>query len=818
MKKRSLSLLLALLMVLSLVMPGTATFADSDSQWANFRNSDVNMAISSAKTPTDADHATLKWASKLGSDWTMTPGAPIIVGNYLVTMAGATINMLSLDDGSVAKTAKLQASSGYGLTPPTYADGLIIAPLTKGTIEAFDASALESKWVYTDALGGQSLSPALYADGKIYVGFWNNEDEDANFVCLDAKTGECDWSYTVKGGFYYAGAVAVGDYILVGTDDGAKGSAGDSALLAFKKSYVENEEIKPVSSAALTACGDVRSSLAYSDGRVYFTSKGGFLCSAAVDKTNGTISDVKSVSFGAQSTSTPIVYGDYIYFGAGNGFSDPGMFIIADKNTLEVVNTVQLKGYAQCSMLLSTAYVENDGYLYFYSTYNTTPGGVSLIKVKADDVSKTELVELYDAAGYENYCICSVICDEDGNLYYKNDSGNVFCLANEYSENVLVSIADKGTVALSYASVTATDRNNDNVIDIDEVLYAAHEKYYDGGAAKGYASAASEYGAYLTTLWGDSSGNFGYFVDNAMSMGLGDAVTEGQHVYAYITVGAYPNNDAYSYFEKANIETKTYAETTVKLIAQNGYDENWSPIFDGYEEAQLTAYTADMKTEVTGFKSSNLGNGKYCISFANAGEYCIVAKAENNAIVPAVCKITVSETKGFFDVMSTDYYYDAALWGSANDIVLGVSDSIFAPNKECTRAQIVTFLYRLAGCPTVGNECSFTDVSDGYYKNAVIWATENNITNGTSKTTFSPDDKCTRAQAVTFLYRYMGSKTTAVENSFSDVNDTDAYYFNAVAWAAENDIARGYQDGTFRPFRECTRAEIVTFIYRMAAC
>ena len=108
----------------------------------------------------------------------MSPGAPIIVGDTLVTMAGDTLNMLSLADGSVVKSAKMQASSGYGLTAPTYADGMIIAPLSKGTIEAFDAATLESKWVYTDKLGGQSLSPVLYADGKLYVGFWNDEAED----------------------------------------------------------------------------------------------------------------------------------------------------------------------------------------------------------------------------------------------------------------------------------------------------------------------------------------------------------------------------------------------------------------------------------------------------------------------------------------------------------------------------------------------------------------------------------------------------------------------------------------------------------------
>lgn len=127
----------------------------------------------------------------------------------------------------------------------------------------------------------------------------------------------------------------------------------------------------------------------------------------------GAISDLKTVSFNAQSTSTPVVFGNYVYFGAGSGISDSGSkgsFVIADKNTLEVVNHVDMLGYPQCEMLLSTAYLKSTGYLYFYSTYNMDPGGVSLIKVKADDVSKTELTELYDAKGYEQYCIASLGC------------------------------------------------------------------------------------------------------------------------------------------------------------------------------------------------------------------------------------------------------------------------------------------------------------------------------------------------------------------------------------------------------------------------
>ncbi len=801
MKKRSLSLLLALLMVLSLIVPGTAAFADS-----------VDV-----QTPVSAESTQLKWAKKLGTGWMNAPSVPTVADDGVIVMLGKTINKLNFDDGEIIASGEMSASPSYGYTPCIIAGDSVIAPLGGGTLQAFDAKTLESRWVYIDELKGQALSPILYADGKLYTGFWNGEEKNANFVCVDVKTGSLDWSYTVKGGFYWAGAVAVGDYIFVGTDDGAKGSEGDGTLLAFKNSYAENEEVKPVSSAVLTGCGDVRSSLAYSDGKVYFTTKGGYLCSAAVDEKTGEISDLKTVPFGAQSTSTPVIYGDHIYFGAGSGISDSGStgnFVIADKETLKVENYVALKGYPQCEMLLSTAYLESTGYLYFYSTYNMTPGGVSLIKVKADDISDTELVELYDAEGYEQYCIASVVTDKDGNLYYKNDSGCVFCLAQCMSADVSVSVSDKGGIELSHAEVTAYDRNADGKIDIDEVLYAAHDEYYDGGAAAGYASADSEYGAYITKLWGDESGNFGYYVNDKMSMGLSDEVSEGDHVYAYITANAYPNNDAYAFFDTYELPAAAGGSVTVKLNYQSGYDESYNPVFSGFDKAELTAYANGEKAE--GFTYKSTGNGAYELSFDRAGEYTVAAAAENNAIVPAVCKIKVIPQPGFADVSEASYYYDAVAWGSSESIVRGYSSTVFAPDDACTRAQIVTFLYRYAGCPAVSGECKFNDVTDKNYKDAIIWASENGIALGYSDTVFAPDDTCTRAQAVTFMHRFMGTNSYDHDRSFTDITGGE-YYYEAVMWAAGCDIAKGFPDGSFRPNDDCTRAQIVTLIYRAAA-
>ena len=172
--------------------------------------------------------------------------------------------------------------------------------------------------------------------------------------------------------------------------------------------------------------------------------------------------------------------------------------------------------------------------------------------------------------------------------------------------------------------------------------------------------------------------------------------------------------------------------------------------------------------------------------------------------------------KGFNDVKPGDYFYDAVNWAVEKGITTGTSATTFSPNASCTRAQIVTFLWRASGSPepkTASNP--FTDVAaNAYYCKAVLWAVENGITTGTSATTFSPDAPCTRAQGVTFLWRANGSKAASTAASFTDVA-SDAYYAPAVAWAAEQNVTGGVGNGLFSPDTTCTRAQIVSMLYRL---
>ncbi|MBU5458350.1 S-layer homology domain-containing protein [Oscillibacter sp. MSJ-31] len=168
----------------------------------------------------------------------------------------------------------------------------------------------------------------------------------------------------------------------------------------------------------------------------------------------------------------------------------------------------------------------------------------------------------------------------------------------------------------------------------------------------------------------------------------------------------------------------------------------------------------------------------------------------------------------FKDVPVDAYYYEAVKWAAEKGITGGVGNGLFAPNQPCTRAQIVTFLWRAAGSPAPKHMSSFADVpADAFYAKAVAWAVENGITGGTGDGKFSPDATCTRAQAVTFLYRASGSPAVGGGCAFGDVAAT-AYYADAVAWAENNKITSGIGGGLFGSDNDCTRAQIVTFLYR----
>lgn len=222
---------------------------------------------------------------------------------------------------------------------------------------------------------------------------------------------------------------------------------------------------------------------------------------------------------------------------------------------------------------------------------------------------------------------------------------------------------------------------------------------------------------------------------------------------------------------------------------------------EGYELDTLTVTDKDGKA----VSLTNKGDGKYTFTMP-ASKVTVKATFVETSSEP--------EAPVFTDVSTSAYYYDAVLWAVENDVTNGTSATTFSPDMACTRAQMVTFLWRAAGSPAPTSTTNpFTDVSSSaYYYDAVLWAVENDVTKGTSATTFSPDMTVTRGQTVTFLYRNAGSPVVS-GTSFSDVA-ADAYYADAVVWAVSEGVTNGTSATTFSPNAACTRAQIVTFLYR----
>lgn len=433
--------------------------------WSNFRGNNQNNAVTTAPIPIKSEDAVLYWANKVGDGYGGNAvGSPILVDGYIYTYARSTIFKVDTVNGEIVKTGTMDHASSFSITPPTYAEGMVFVALSNGSIQAFNADTLESLWIYKDPLKGQPNSPITYHAGRIYTGFWNSETKDANFVCLTVTDEDpanpnesklASWTYTSAGGFYWAGAYACDNFVMVTTDDGASGYlTGHGSVLTFD----------PVSgvlldSVQLTGLGDARSSICYDavTNAYYFTTKGGDFYRVRCDA-NGDMSGLTSLhlyngstnaSTPPMSTSTPLVYNGRAYIGvSGTGqftaYSGHNITVI-DLASWSVAYIVPTQGYPQTSGLATTAY---GGAVYVYFFDNYTPGKLRMLSDRPGQTQPYEqTVETYFAdeqtssanAGYvlftpsgaqAQYAICSPIVDEYGTMYFKNDSAHLMALGS----------------------------------------------------------------------------------------------------------------------------------------------------------------------------------------------------------------------------------------------------------------------------------------------------------------------------------------------------------------------------------------------------
>ena len=436
---------------LSAVASTPLTDISGTGDWLSARGSENNMGIVIADTPRLAEETELKWAKQFGGGSGMsvaTPNCPVILEDVVVDTTsgakgmmilatGSTIHQINKNNGEIIKSAAMAAAPSFGITSIAYGGGMVFVPISNGRIQAFDAVTLESLWV-SEQLGGQSLSPIVYHDGYIYTGYWQSETADQYYVCLstaDENPGSPDeiktvqWKHKHAGGFYWAGGIVQGGYIIVGSDNGGgTGNKEDpSKLYAFDRITGEVADIQ----AGLV--GDQRSGISYDSvtGKLFFTTKAGYLDSVEFNTGTGKFSNFKAQQLepGWEATGTPVVCDGVAFVGTGGGPGAPGKLVAADASTLAIIDTAELLGYPQGSPLLSTGYEGEDDILYLYVTYNARPGGLAVVEYDKNEKTLTKSELFTPPSAMQQSCLSSPVGDADGTVYYHNDSGYMFALS-----------------------------------------------------------------------------------------------------------------------------------------------------------------------------------------------------------------------------------------------------------------------------------------------------------------------------------------------------------------------------------------------------
>ena len=262
------------------------------------------------------------------------------------------------------------------------------------------------------------------------------------------------------------------------------------------------------------------------------------------------------------------------------------------------------------------------------------------------------------------------------------------------------------------------------------------------------------------------------------------------------------------------LKDRSYTSITLKEVAANDNGATAEYSVDGENWQPFPTFTGLTSGRTYKFYVRYAETANYEASGASeAAEFTTRRHSSPSTPVTPEPEPTPDNSTSFVDVPANAYFADAVKWAVDKGITNGLSDTMFGPYESCTRAQIVTFLWRAAGSPEPKTMSSFTDVpASAYYAKAVAWAVENGITNGMTETTFAPDATCTRGQSVTFLYRALKGTASGSAN-FTDVK-SDAFYADAINWAVANNVTNGTSNTTFSPNADCTRAEIVTFLYR----
>lgn len=391
---------------------------------------------------------------------------------------------------------------------------------------------------------------------------------------------------------------------------------------------------------------------------------------------------------------------------------------------------------------------------------------------------------------------------------------------------VNVTISQKGKLELVQKPMTVTDVNENGIYDVDDVLTLAHEEYCAGG----YSKTGNDDAAWITKLWGYDAvtTGCGYYLNDVLAGGIHSVVKNGDQLHAFI----FRNwaTETYSCFDKKTLYVRTGQSFTLNLVRDSGVMGS-SVRISGFSPVSGATVTVNGKS---GDYQTN-ASGNVTLSFDKVGVYVISAKMTNDAttIVAPVCVVNVVGPTDpenpvdpvdpvdpvepvepvdpidpvepvepaipivFADVKASDWYYEAVQYVAQKGLMEGMENNEFSPATDTTRGQLVTILYRMEGEPGVeGLRNPFTDLTQSWYKDAVIWAAEHEIVKGITETTYVPEDAVTREQVATILYRYAVYKGYDVSgsaslNRFPDAAQTSDYAKTALSWAVSEGLVNG---------------------------
>ncbi len=824
----------------SLEVPVLHDQAAASPEWPAWRKSHDNMAVTASPVAQGGWQAEEKWSASLGDlgTWgTLSTSNLIIYDDYLYVATEHGLSKINGSNGKLLKTTPLSANASY-VSQITYGGGQVYVTTAAG-VDAFDALTMENVWSCSDfdTMGSSYMctTSLLYDNGTVYVGSYgcstsNNLGTYGGYSAIDARNGQTQWNFW--GGedtvCYGAGAVIAGNYLVFGSDD--------EYLRAIDLSTVSCNAYNTLltSPLSLKVNGAIRSAIVRADGYLYFTTKSGYIYKVSLSGQPVDWQLEQSARFtNTATTSTPLIYNGLIYVGANDGI------YVLRADDLSTISYYTTRAPVQSSALLSTAY---ESKIKIYFTLNSAQ---SEIMVLTDDSTGIIYDTLY-VPEHSQYCLNSLVADDQGVIYYSNDSGYVLAVKNNLRPSadltatmirVTPEVIQSGASTI-YPLITVKDSSDREVTTLipgsyylpaGEYSYTVNLSGYQTAADRFTISAADviagrkEIAVVLTAQSSDSGGGAVpstltvtfCLQDGAGAFSKSITVDKGASVY-----------DVFVKAMRAAEVSYTFNNGYVKTIAglsegDRGVNSGWMyKVNDNHAQVGISSYYVQAGDEIvfhftTDYTREEDGQ-KWPSGSSNDANL-----ADNNAQSEEKSAANLSTSATFNDVSENSWYFAAVNFVNEQGLFGGIDTRVFAPDRPMSRAMLVMVLARLNGADlSIFSNPTFADTqNNSWYAAAVAWSVANGIVQGLGKGRFGPDQEITREQMCVMLIRYcrlagIQLPSAAVADPFADDGAISEWSRESINMARQLGLIEGKDGNRFDPQGYLTRAEAATLFMR----